>query len=667
VVESAELLPLLRGIRRRVRVLAAADGAARGGAGALLVLTTILAIARARGLFVNAIEATGLVAAGVAGGALWLAARRVPLARCARIADRAMSRGMSGGMSGGASSGGDRVLSALSFVQWSLETGSAPTPLVRAAVADATRRMRALTPAAAAPARRPRGLLALGAAAAAALVVAALPGHSRAARTPVAAAVAPAGEARLRVPLAALEAEREAARAAAEEAAGLGDERLARLARELANAVDALAHEGVARGDALDRLRALEARAAEAAAEAESERAGLKAAGRALADSAATRTPGAALAAEDGAAAARAFEALAARGGQAGAGERDRMARALAAAAAAATAAGPAQPETAAPLGASSLGDGANAGAQQDGGRGQRHLARDGAGQKPSGDGHGARAPSDRKLERLSRDLDQAAIDCRASPELCRRALENRARDLPQMENEALSSEARRRLANAVQQLLERMKRGDLDERGLRRMLSERRFQRAARGQQPGGEESGGSSRGGPGGGDELTLGEDGDADGAGASGATLPMVGGDDDGEGASGAQAAAEGADREGAGMPGAGQGGDQGKGDGIGTGRGGDPLGPRAAATAHAQAHDSEQQLRNGAGPTRPQVIETAATRGFSQRSYEYVFADYQRVVEDALTQGDVPDGRRYIVRRYFQLIRPRTTPAPTQRKP
>jgi hypothetical protein len=664
VVESAELLPLLRRIRRRVRMLAAADGAVRGGVVALLVLTTILAIARVRGLFVNGLEAAGLVAAGVAGGALWLAARRLPLARCARIADRALSGAE-------AASGGDRVLAALCFLQ----TGTEPTPLVRAAIADATRRMHALTPAAAAPARRPRGLLALGATAAAALLMAVLPGHSRAARTPVVAATAPAGEARLRVPLAALEAESEAARAAADEAASLGDERLAKLARELADAVRALAHEGMARGDALDRLRALEARTAEAAAEAEAERAALKAAGRALADSAATRAPGTALAAEDGAAAARAFEALAARAGQAGAGERDRLARALADAAAAA-ATGAAQAETAAapPLGASSLGDGAGTG-DQDGARsGQRHLARDGAGQTPSsGDGHGARAQNangDRRLQRLSRDLDQAAIDCRASPELCRRALENRARDLPRMEDEAQSSEARRQLAHAVQQLLERMRRGDLDDRALRRMLSERRFQRAARGQQPG--QEGGVSGGNSSGSDDLTMGEDGDGDGdgAGSGGTALPMVGaedGDGSGDGDGAEQATTQGADGAGSGMPGAGQGGDQGKGDGIGTGRGGDPLGPRPAAAAHAQGHDSEEHLRGGTGPTRSQVIESAAARGFAQRSYERVFADYQSVVEEALAEGDVPDGRRYIVRRYFQLIRPRTAPAPTQRKP
>ncbi|HEY5451853.1 MAG TPA: hypothetical protein VIQ54_24030, partial [Polyangia bacterium] len=40
------------------------------------------------------------------------------------------------------------------------------------------------------------------------------------------------------------------------------------------------------------------------------------------------------------------------------------------------------------------------------------------------------------------------------------------------------------------------------------------------------------------------------------------------------------------------------------------------------------------------------------------YARVFADYQAAVEDALATTAVPEGRRYVVRRYFDLIRPRT---------
>ena len=58
----------------------------------------------------------------------------------------------------------------------------------------------------------------------------------------------------------------------------------------------------------------------------------------------------------------------------------------------------------------------------------------------------------------------------------------------------------------------------------------------------------------------------------------------------------------------------------------------------------------------------MIEAAAERGFARGAYNRVFSDYQAAVEEALTAGDVPEGRRYVVRRYFQLIRPRTARSP-----
>jgi hypothetical protein len=56
----------------------------------------------------------------------------------------------------------------------------------------------------------------------------------------------------------------------------------------------------------------------------------------------------------------------------------------------------------------------------------------------------------------------------------------------------------------------------------------------------------------------------------------------------------------------------------------------------------------------------VIEAAAQRGFAHGGYDRVFSDYQAVVEESLEAGAVPEGRRYMVRRYFQLIRPRSEP-------
>jgi hypothetical protein len=93
----------------------------------------------------------------------------------------------------------------------------------------------------------------------------------------------------------------------------------------------------------------------------------------------------------------------------------------------------------------------------------------------------------------------------------------------------------------------------------------------------------------------------------------------------------------------------------GDGAGKQAGGDPLG--RGALPPTRGHESEVRVRGGAGPNRSEVIAASARRGFAERDYVRVFGDYQPVVEESLASGAVPEGRRYVVRRYFQLIRPR----------
>ena len=94
---------------------------------------------------------------------------------------------------------------------------------------------------------------------------------------------------------------------------------------------------------------------------------------------------------------------------------------------------------------------------------------------------------------------------------------------------------------------------------------------------------------------------------------------------------------------------------QGQGAGREPGGEPLG--AGGTPPTRGREREARVRSGAGPTRSEVIEAAARRGFATRDYVRVFSDYQPVVEESLTAAAVPEGRRYLVRRYFQLIRPR----------
>jgi hypothetical protein len=65
----------------------------------------------------------------------------------------------------------------------------------------------------------------------------------------------------------------------------------------------------------------------------------------------------------------------------------------------------------------------------------------------------------------------------------------------------------------------------------------------------------------------------------------------------------------------------------------------------------------------GATRSEVILSAADRGFASRGYRDVYTDYESHAEEVLERDEVPQGYRFYVRRYFQLIRPRDGEATT----
>ena len=90
-------------------------------------------------------------------------------------------------------------------------------------------------------------------------------------------------------------------------------------------------------------------------------------------------------------------------------------------------------------------------------------------------------APNERRLQRLQRELKHTASACRTNPEACRQSLKRQGNELPRMENEARSLNERQRLAEAIRQLRERLRRegGGAGERG----REERRFLRSARGE----------------------------------------------------------------------------------------------------------------------------------------------------------------------------------------
>jgi hypothetical protein len=73
--------------------------------------------------------------------------------------------------------------------------------------------------------------------------------------------------------------------------------------------------------------------------------------------------------------------------------------------------------------------------------------------------------------------------------------------------------------------------------------------------------------------------------------------------------------------------------------------------------ARPVDVEVALQHGEGPSRSQVIETAADQGFAAPGYSEVHETYERHAESLLEKQDVPPGYRRYIRLYFERIRPR----------
>jgi hypothetical protein len=678
VRDGVALLAILARVRRRLRAMAAIEGAVRAGALALGAVAIGLALARWRlGAFPAHLLRWDLAVAGAAGaGAIAGAVRRIPLERCARIVDRTP-----------VGVGHDRLLSALSF--WQRRDDAADgdrtgdrtglTPFMVAAIADAVGRGSAYAPGVIAPFRRPRALPALAAAALLLGAAALVPLPARGSRAPLSASP-PAGNdppaARVHLRGDALDPEREQIAAALRAAAALGDPELAALARGLAATVNDLAGQGLERGAALDRLAELQRRSEEASADLASLRQGIAQASQALQTAPATREAGRALAAGDAAGTEKAINELAAQAAAASDAERNRIAGTLdqagdrvrgpapaatpdgrpPGAPASATTGGDPPPEASASL----TPDGEPRAGDDDGEPGEerpRRLARDD--QRPprsssSPPTHAApRGPRPRRLQRLERELRETAAACRTDPESCRRKLQRQAHELPRMEDEVRSLDQRQRLAEAVRQLRDRLRRESNG--GNERAREERRFLRAARGESPRDHERHRQQDPDPD--DQARVAVD-DPEGLSDEGDDRDdEEGGGDPSSGDSAMQTsgAEEGSGQAAGDQAGAGQAANSG--DGIGNQKGDAPLGERGALTT--RGHAREAQVRDGAGPTRAQVIQSAARRGFAHAPYQRIYGDYQAAVEESLDASAVPPGRRYIVRRYFQLIRPQSS--------
>jgi hypothetical protein len=278
------------------------------------------------------------------------------------------------------------------------------------------------------------------------------------------------------------------------------------------------------------------------------------------------------------------------------------------------------------------------------------------------------RQASSRRLDRLSRDLADAseAFAGNDSSE-AQRQLEQAAQELERFAERERASQTAQQLAREASQLRELLQRKEpsrgADESqasaggaGSSREQRQQRFVLRARGEdeqhtlsirpgdsserQPGQGAQGQQGQGEQG---QGTQGKDGqDKQGEGAGGEQVQVLTPGSDGQGGQSLEIllpATRSVSQTG----------------GAGSERGAPPLpSPTSLKATHS---DSAVAGSPGKGPTRSQVILDAADRGFRTAPYQKVYADYRAHAESVIERDQVPQGHRFYVRRYFQLIRPR----------
>jgi hypothetical protein len=646
------ILRQLGSVRRRVRVQAALDVAARAAlvaAAGVLVAVYLwrLGVLTTRGLGACAAGAAAIVVVAAAAAA----ARRIPLARVAKRID--VTHGLH-----------DRLGSALAFAR-----EAEPTAFMRAAMDDAVAHAARVAPKRAAPIARPRGLGASALVLGCAGVVALLHFPERA----HVLANEPPPPPRLAVDPELLEPERAAVEDLQREAERTDDRDTKDVAAEMARLLKQLDAEELTRKQVFEKLAELENRIKPSAdGNFDELKEKLKKAGVELGREKLTREAGDALQKEDLQKAKQELEKLAAEAERLAAEDkkdkkdqkdqkdadkkRDELARSLDRAA---------QPQEK---------SAAEKKREQEEKRlrdEQRRLQREMA-QRPNDQDLKRRlernqrelqrlerekqqqAERQRQLQRLQRELSQAAEQLRnkLSPEAAE-ALRRAAQQMGQMENEIRKLGNMQKVQVQIAELKEVLRRAGQSKNG--------------KGQQ------GNNSQGG------VTL-----ADGSGQQGDGKDGEGKDGNGKNGKGGQKSLlrDFNDRAGGGektlILGAGgknpvmlplplgpgdkpgpsgeHGGDkQGLGEGIGDQHdpnlAGDPTHLASKRTA------TRVEGKDGPGPSRSETILGSSERGFASRAYKRVYGDYSSVVEEVMSKERVPPGYRYYVKRYFQLIKPR----------
>lgn len=299
---------------------------------------------------------------------------------------------------------------------------------------------------------------------------------------------------------------------------------------------------------------------------------------------------------------------------------------------------------------------------------------------------------ANRQLEQLDRELAEAAAalakELGLTPEELAKAaqeLQDAAKDLNRLEKESMSEKEKQELKEKLEELRELIR--QQNKGGKKRQTQLKKFSKKANGK--GGKKSRSKS------GEQGEQGEEGEDGEQGE---------GEEEGEGEEGDGKEGEGdgegeGEGEGEGQKGQkgkkgkkGQGSGEGEGDGVelslgpggvpipmpgqGEGPGGEQPGPGGGkggkewgtgsggpiagdatdpnmGTQHVEAQGNETNQ----GSSATQTIRSAAEKGFRGNDYKKWFGEYKTVAEENIAQEDIPDGYRFYVQRYFQLIRPR----------
>ncbi len=280
-----------------------------------------------------------------------------------------------------------------------------------------------------------------------------------------------------------------------------------------------------------------------------------------------------------------------------------------------------------------------------------------------------------RQLERLDRDLAKAAEDLMKDLGLSAQDLEQAAEDINRMQEEQMSEKEKEELRLRLEELRELLR--QQGQGGKQRMSRMKKFGKRARG-------GGGGQKGQKGQGDKGQQGDDDSDDegeGQGKDGEGKDGEGKDGEGQGgkklvlgpggkkimlpggSGGPKMPGGQGDQPGGGpgdQPGGeGQGHDQpggAPGKGIGDSHDGNLAGKATnmkSGTTDVQEHGVDSQQ----GASNSQVILGAAEKGFRGTGYKKVFTKYHTVAEQEIGKDKIPDGYRFYVQRYFELIRPR----------